>query len=102
FAVAAVGAAVGLELRVDELTPAIALNVLMIPATAMLAAAGIERVQRGRNTREGLAAGIVAGTAAALAACAYLETATALMLGLLVGAVAEVAHRGASAAWRLA
>ena len=102
FAIAAVGAAVGFELRVDELTPAIALNMLMTPAIAMLAAAGIERVKRGRNTREGLAAGIVAGAAAALAACAYLETATALMLGLLVGAVAEVAHRGASAAWRLA
>lgn len=102
FAVGAVGAAVGFELRVDALTPAIALNMLVTPAIAMLAAAGIERVKRGRNTREGLAAGIVAGTAAALAACAYLETATAIMLGLLVGAVAEVAHRGASAAWRLA
>lgn len=102
FAVAAIAAAIGFELRVDELTPAIALNMLMTPALAILAAAGIERVKRGRNTREGLAAGTLAGTAAALAACAYLETATALMLGLLVGAVAEVAHRGASAAWRLA
>ncbi len=102
FAVAALAAAIGFELRVDELTPAIALNMLMTPALAILAAAGIERVKRGRNTREGLAAGTVAGTAAALAACAYLETVTALMLGLVVGAVAEVAHRGASAAWRLA
>lgn len=102
FAVAAVGAAVGFELRVDELTPAIALNMLMVPALAILAAAGIERVKRGRNTREGLAAGTLAGSAAALAACAYLETVTALVLGLVVGAVAELAHRGASAAWRLA
>lgn len=102
FAVAGVAAAVGFELRVDALTPAIALNMLMTPAVAILAAAGIERVKRGRNTREGLAAGTLAGTAAALAACAYLETVTALMLGLVVGAVAEVAHRGASAAWRIA
>jgi len=102
FAFAAVGAAVGFELRVDELTPAITLNMLMVPALAILAAAGIERVKRGRNTREGLAAGTLAGSAAALAACAYLETVTALILGLVVGAVAEVAHRGSSAAWRLA
>lgn len=102
FAVAGLAAAVGFELRLDALTPAIALNMLMTPAVAILAAAGIERVKRGRNTREGLAAGTLAGTAAALAACAYLETVTALMLGLVVGAVAEVAHRGASAAWRLA
>ncbi|GAA3745993.1 ammonium transporter [Leifsonia bigeumensis] len=102
FAVAGLAVAVGFELRVDALTPAIALNMLMTPAVAILAAAGIERVKRGRNTREGLAAGTLAGTAAALAACAYLETVTALMLGLVVGAVAEVAHRGASAAWRIA
>lgn len=102
FAVAAVGSAVGFELRVDALTPAIALNMLMTPAVAILAAAGIERVKRGRNTREGLAAGTLAGTAAALAACAYLETVSALLLGLVVGAVAEVAFRGVSAAWRLA
>lgn len=102
FAVAGIAAAIGFELRVDALTPAIALNMLMTPAVAILAAAGIERVKRGRNTREGLAAGTLAGTAAALAACAYLETVTALMLGLVVGAVAEVAHRGASAAWRIA
>jgi ammonia channel protein AmtB len=102
FAVAALGCAVGLELRVDELTPAIALNMLMTPAVAILAAAGIERVKRGQNTREGLAAGTLAGTAAALAACAYLETVTALMLGLVVGAVAELARRGSSAALRFA
>lgn len=102
FAAAAVAAAIGFELRVDELTPAITLNMLLVPALAMLAAAGIERVKRGRNTREGLAAGTLAGSAAAFAACAYLETVTALILGLVVGAVAEVAHRGADAAWRLA
>ncbi|HEY9498001.1 MAG TPA: hypothetical protein VIQ78_03165 [Terrimesophilobacter sp.] len=102
FAVAAVGCAVGFELRVDALTPAIALNMLMTPAIAILAAAGIERVKRGRNTREGLAAGTLAGTAAALATCAYLETGTMVLLGLVVGAVAEVAFRGVSAAWRLA
>jgi Amt family ammonium transporter len=102
FAVAATGCAVGLELRVDELTPAIALHMIMTPAVAILAAAGIERVKRGRNTREGLAAGTLAGTAAALAACAYLETVTALMLGLVVGAVAELARRGDSAALRFA
>lgn len=102
IAVSAVGCAVGFELRVDALTPAIALNTLMMPAVAILAAAGIERVKRGRNTREGLAAGTLAGTAAALAACAYLETVSALLLGLVVGAVAEVAFRGVSAAWRLA
>lgn len=101
-AVAALGCAVALELRVDELTPAIALNMLMTPAVAILAAAGIERVKRGRNTREGLAAGTLAGTAAAIGACAYLETVSALLLGLLVGAVAEAAFRGASAAWRMA
>ena len=102
FAVAAVGCAVGFELRVDALTPAIALNMLMTPAIAILAAAGIERGKRGRNTREGLAAGTLAGTAAALATCAYLETGTMVLLGLVVGAVAEVAFRGVSAAWRLA
>lgn len=102
FAAAAVGCAVGFELRVDPLTPAIALNMLMTPAVALLAAAGIERVKRGRNTREGLAAGTLAGTAAGLAACAYLETVSALLLGLVVGAVAEVTFRGVSAAWRLA
>ncbi len=101
-AVAAVGCAVGLELRIDELTPAIALHMLMTPAVAILAAAGIERVKRGRNTREGLAAGTLAGTAAALATSAYLETVSALILGLLAGAVAEAAFRGVSAAWRLA
>lgn len=102
FAVAAAGSAVGLELRVDELTPAIMLNMLVTPTVAILAAAGIERVKRGRNTREGLAAGVLAGTAAALAACAYLETVTALLLGLVVGAVAELARKGASAALRFA
>lgn len=101
-AVAAVACAVGLELRIDELTPAIALHMLMTPAIAILAAAGIERVKRGRNTREGLGAGTLAGTAAALATSAYLETVSALILGLLAGAVAEAAFRGASAAWRLA
>jgi Amt family ammonium transporter len=102
FAVAAVAAAVGFELRVDALTPAIALHSLMTPAVAILAAAGIERVRTGRNTREGLAVGTLAGTAGALAACAYLETVSALMLGLVVGAVAETVFRGRSAAWRLA
>lgn len=101
-AVALLACAVGLELRVDELTPTIALHMLMTPAVAILAAAGIERVKRGRNTREGLAAGTLAGTAAALATSAYLETVTALILGLLAGAVAEGAFRGASAARRLA
>lgn len=101
-AVASLGCAVGLELRLDELTPGIALNMLMTPAVAILAAAGIERVKRGRNTREGLAAGTLAGVAAAIAACAYLETVSALLLGLVVGAVAEAAFRGASAAWRVA
>ncbi|HMM83334.1 MAG TPA: hypothetical protein PJ998_09165 [Terrimesophilobacter sp.] len=101
-AVAALACAVGLELRLDELTPAIALHMLMTPAIAILAAAGIERVKRGRNTREGLGAGTLAGTAAALATSAYLETVSALILGLLAGAVAEAAFRGASAAWRLA
>ncbi len=101
-AVAALACAVGLELRIDELTPAIALHMLMTPAIAILAAAGIERVKRGRNTREGLGAGTLAGTAAALATTAYLETVSALILGLLAGAVAEAAFRGASAAWRLA
>lgn len=101
-AVAAIGCALGLELRVDELTPAIALHMVMTPAVAILAAAGIERAKRGRNTREGLAAGTLAGTAAALASSAYLETVSALILGLVVGAVAEAAFRGASAAWRLA
>ncbi len=102
IAVAAVGCAVGLELRIDELTPAIALNMLMTPALAILAAAGVERVKRGRNTREGLAAGALAGTSAGIAACAYVETVSALLLGLLVGAVAEAAFRGASTAWRMA
>ncbi|MEO6941517.1 MAG: hypothetical protein ABI238_02910 [Terrimesophilobacter sp.] len=101
-AIAALGCAVGLELRIDELTPAIALNMVMTPAVAILAAAGIERVKRGRNTREGLAAGTLAGTAAAIAACAYLETVSALLLGLVVGAVAEAAFRGSSTAWRMA
>lgn len=101
-AVAALACAVGLELRIDELTPAIALHMLMTPAIAILAAAGIERVKRGRNTREGLGAGTLAGTAAAIATTAYLETVSALILGLLAGAVAEAAFRGASAAWRLA
>lgn len=101
-AVAAVGCAVGLELRVDALTPAIALHMLMTPAVAILAGAGIERVKRGRNTREGLAAGTLAGTAAALATSAYLETVSALILGLVAGAIAEAAFRGVSAAWMLA
>lgn len=102
LAVAAMGGAVGFELTVDALTPAIALNMLMTPAVAILAAAGIERVKRGQNTREGLASGTLAGTAAGLAASAYLETVSALLLGLVVGAVAELGFRGASAAWRLA
>nr|WP_232842193.1 hypothetical protein [Terrimesophilobacter mesophilus] len=102
FAFAALGCAIGLELRVDELTPAIALNMLMTPAVAILAAAGIERVKRGRNTRQGLAAGTLAGVAAAIAACAYLETVSALVLGLVVGAVAETVFRGSSAAGRMA
>lgn len=101
LAVAALASVVGMELRLDELTPAIALHALMTPAVALLAAAGIERVMRGMNTREGMAAGALAGTAAAIASCAYLETVSALLLGLLVGAVAEVAYRGASAGWRL-
>ena len=100
--VAIVGAVIGFELRIDDLTPAIALNAMMTPAVALLAAAGIERVMKGVNTREGLAAGVLAGAAASLAACAYLETVSALLLGLLVGAVAEVAFRGVSAAWRMA
>ncbi len=102
LAVAIVGAVVGFELRIDDLTPAIALNAVMTPAVALLAAAGIERVMKGVNTREGLAAGVLAGAAASVAACAYLETVSALLLGLLVGSVAEVAFRGVSAAWRLA
>ncbi len=101
-AVAAIGCAVGLELRVDELTPAIALHMVMTPALAILAAAGIERVKRGRNTREGLATGTLAGTAAAMAASAYIETVSALILGLLAGAIAEAAFKGQSAAWRMA
>jgi|GEM_PF-5404380 len=101
-AVALLACAIGLELRIDELTPAIALHMLMTPAVAILAAALIERVKRGRNTREGLAAGTLAGTAASLATSAYLETVSALILGLLAGAVAEAAFRGVSAAWRLA
>ena len=102
LAVAAVAAVIGFELRIDDLTAAIALNAVMTAAVALLAAGGIERILRGKNTREGLAAGALAGTAASLAACAYLETVSALLLGLLVGAVAEVAFRGVSAAWRLA
>ncbi len=102
LALAALASVVGMELRLDDLTPAIALNAIMTPAVALLAAGGIERIMRGVNTREGLAAGALAGTAASIAACAYLETVSALLLGLLVGSLAEVAFRGVSAAWRLA
>ena len=101
-AAAAVGCAVGMELRVDELTPAITLNMLLTPALAMLSAGAIERVKRGQNTREGLAAGTLAGVAAAMAASAYLETVSAMILGLVAGAVAEAAYRGTSVSWRLA
>lgn len=101
-AVAAIGCAVGMELHLDELTPAIALNMLVTPATAMLAAAVIERVKRGRNTREGLATGILAGVAAAMASSAYLETVSALILGFFVGAISEASIRDGSIAPRVA
>lgn len=101
-AIAAVGCAVGLELQVDALTPAIALNMLLTPAMAILAAAGIERVKWRRNSREGLAVGTLAGMVAALAACAYIETVPAVILGLLAGSVSVASFRSRSTAWRLA
>lgn len=93
---------IGIELQIDEVTPEILRNYATIVSTAAIAAAGIERIKRGRNSLEGLACGMLSGMAAGLAACAYLEIIPAAILGLLAGGLSEVTRRGTGAAQRLA
>ncbi len=102
LAAAMTGCAVGMELRVDELTPAIALNMLSTPVLAMLAAAGVERLEKRHTTQAGLATGLLAGTVAALASCAYLEILWAPVLGVLAGLITAIVRRGEGVSWSFA
>ncbi|MBX3088797.1 MAG: ammonium transporter [Cryobacterium sp.] len=101
-ALAGLSLAIGIELQIDEVTPEILRNYTAIVCAAVIAAAGIERIKRGRNSLEGLACGMLSGMAAGFAACAYLEIIPAAILGLLAGGLSEVARRGSGAAQRLA
>ncbi|MCC7127929.1 MAG: ammonium transporter [Microbacteriaceae bacterium] len=93
---------IGIELQIDEVTPEILRNYTVTLCAAAIAAAGIQRIKRGRNSLEGLACGMLSGMAAGLAACAYLEIIPAAILGLLAGGLSEVARRRTGAAQRLA
>ncbi|WP_193510038.1 ammonium transporter [Cryobacterium sp. BB736] len=80
-------AGIGFELRVDELTPVIALNSVLTPAASAVAVVVVERLKSARNSGEGFAAGVLAGVAGALGTSAYLEPVSAVILGLVVGTV---------------
>jgi Amt family ammonium transporter len=77
-----------MELDLNRFTPTIVANSIILAATSLVAALGVERVATGRNSAAGAAIGLITGLASATAACAFLVPVTAGTTGLLAGAVA--------------
>ncbi len=88
----------GLELAIDQLTPVILLNTLLMPAAAIAAWAAVERARHRRNSVRGLVYGMLAGLAAATPAAGYLIPELAVLTGLVVGAASALLPRRDGAA----
>lgn len=78
---------VGLELAVDEFTGPIAFNALLMPVAAAAAGSLVERLRHRRNSVSGLVVGGLAGSAAAVSACAFLTPTLAIVVAVIAGAI---------------
>jgi len=85
--IAGIGWLVGLELAADEMVPIIVASALVMPAGAAVAASVVERLRFRRTTASGVIAGLLAGTAAAVPACAFVTPPLAVAIGLAAGAI---------------
>ena len=88
-----IGWLVGFELVIDEATPLILTNAVLMPVAGASASALVERLKRRSNTTTGLVTGLLAGLAAATPACAYLLPPLAILTALLAGAVCALLPR---------
>ncbi|MBX3067551.1 MAG: hypothetical protein KF867_01230 [Cryobacterium sp.] len=93
FCAAVLVLCIGFELQWDELSPTIIANQVSMALSSGLAASAIERIAKARNTILGVSRGMVAGSIAALASCAYLEFVPGVLVGLLTGAITEYCSR---------
>jgi Amt family ammonium transporter len=67
------------------------LNTLICPAAAALGWIGLEKFKVGKSTAVGAASGVVAGLVAITPACAFITPLSAIVLGLVAGAVCALA-----------
>ncbi len=67
------------------------LNTLIAPAAAALGWIGLEKFKLGKATAVGAASGVVAGLVAITPACAFLTPLSAILLGLVAGAICALA-----------
>jgi len=66
-------------------------NTLICPAAAALGWIVVEKFKVGKSTALGAASGIVAGLVAITPACAFITPVSAILLGLVAGAIAALA-----------
>jgi len=99
-----VGWLVGLELAIDDLTPRIVSNAVLVPAVAIGMWLLVQRLRHARTDAAAAGGGLLAGLAAVTAGCAYLDPLGAVLTGVIAGgASASVASaataRSGRAAW---
>ncbi|MCE4025256.1 MULTISPECIES: ammonium transporter [unclassified Microbacterium] len=81
----------GSELGADGTASIAFVNTLAAPAAALLSWLVMEKIRNGKPTSVGAASGAVAGLVAITPACAALTPIWAVVLGLLAGAVCQLA-----------
>ena len=81
----------GSELGADGTASLAFVNTLAAPAAALLSWLVMEKIRNGKPTSVGAASGAVAGLVAITPACAALSPIWAVVLGLLAGAVCQLA-----------
>ncbi|KJL32291.1 MULTISPECIES: ammonium transporter [Microbacterium] len=81
----------GSELAADGTAAVAFVNTIAAPAAALLSWLVMEKIRNGKPTSVGAASGAVAGLVAITPACASLTPIWAVVLGLLAGAVCQLA-----------
>ena len=81
----------GSELMADGVASLAFINTMVAPAAAMIGWAIVEYFKHGKATAIGAASGAIAGLVAITPSCAALHPLWAIVLGLITGAVCELA-----------